>query len=290
MNKINNDRWKMNQLIRTIRSLANMNQEQFAKEIGATPLSINRWENGKTIPNRMAQTQLVEFCREHQIDMFDYIVDEVRCSPTDNRMIVYHGSKKGIDGEIKPISREYCDFGRGFYLGTETSQPLTLICDEKNPKFYALKFDLDGLNVLNVDVGLEWAMLIAYYRGYMKDVKGSAIYNHYANMANGYDVICGYIANDRMYQVMKRFFEKEITDIALINSLSVLDLGKQYVCLTEKSCKHLEIVFTKELSSLELAILREKSILRREEGIAKTEEILVKYRRDGKFFDEIMRG
>ena len=280
----------MHQLIKTIRSRANMNQEQFAKALGTTPLSINRWENGKTVPNRMAQTQLVEFCREHEIDMFDYIAEQVRCFPTDNRMIVYHGSKKGITGEIKPISREYCDFGRGFYLGTETSQPLTLICDEKNPKFYALKFDIDGLNVLNIDMGLEWAMLIAYYRGYMKEVKGSAIYNRYAKMANGYDVICGYIANDRMYQVMKRFFEKEITDIALINSLSVLDLGKQYVCLTEKACKHLEIVATKELSALELAILREKSILRREEGITKTEEILVKYRRDGKFFDEIMRG
>ena len=52
----------------------------------------------------------------------------------------------------------------------------------------------------------------------------------------------------------------------------------------------MEIVATKELSALELAILREKSILRREEGIAKTEEILVKYRREGRFFDEIMRG
>lgn len=267
-----------------------MSQEQFAKALGTTPLSINRWENGKTVPNKMAQTQLVEFCREHQIDLFDYIAEQVRYIPTDKRMVVYHGSKKGIVGDIKPISRAYCDFGRGFYLGTETSQPLTLICDEKSPKFYTLKFDLDGLNVLNVEMGLEWAMLIAYYRGYMKEAKGSRLYDRYAKMADGYDVICGYIANDRMYQVMKRFFEKEITDIALINSLSVLDLGKQYVCLTEKACKHLEIVATKELSALELAILREKSILRREEGIAKTEEILVKYRREGRFFDEIMRG
>ena len=133
-------------------------------------------------------------------------------------------------------------------------------------------------------------MLIAYYRGYMNEVKGSSIYNKYAKMAEGYDVIRGYIANDRMYQVMKRFFEKEITDVALINSLSALDLGEQYVCITEKACKQLEILSEKELSSLELSLIKDKSIARREEGIQKTEEVLVKYRREGKFFDEIIKG
>ena len=33
-----------------------------------------------------------------------------------------------------------------------------------------------------------------------------------------------------------------------------------------------------------------KSIVRRQEGIDLTEEILLKYRREGKFFDEILRG
>ncbi len=133
-------------------------------------------------------------------------------------------------------------------------------------------------------------MLIAYYRGYMNEVKGSEIYKKYERLADGYDVILGYIANDRMYRVMKSFFEKEITDVALIHSLSALDLGRQYVIKTEKACNQLEIVDKKELTSLELAILRDKSIVRREEGIDLTEEILLKYRREGKFFDEILRG
>lgn len=41
---------------------------------------------------------------------------------------LFHGSRAGIAGEIAPISRPECDFGKGFYLGTESSQPLTLIC------------------------------------------------------------------------------------------------------------------------------------------------------------------
>lgn len=280
----------MDRLIRMIRNKAGMSQEQFANALGTTLPSINRWENGKTLPNRTAQTQLFEFCKSHNIDLYSFIVQQVRIDADDDRLVVYHGSKKGIEGDIAPISRNHCDFGKGFYLGTDPSQPLTLICDENKPKFYTMKLDLSGLKVLDVKIGLEWAMLIAFYRGYMNDVKDTPVYNKYAGIAEGYDVIRGYIANDRMYQVMKRFFEKEITDVALINSLSVLDLGEQYVCVTQKACKQLEIVSVKELSSLELSILREKSIARREEGIAKTEEVLVKYRREGKYFDELLRG
>lgn len=280
----------MDKLIKTIRQSAGMNQEQFAKALGTTTLSINRWENGKTQPNKMAQTQLFEFCKRNNIDMFDFIAKQVKREPDDDRLIVYHGSKKGLQGRIEPISRESCDFGKGFYLGTDPAQPLTLICDEDKPVLYTMKLDLTGLKVLKVEMNLEWAMLIAYYRGYMDEVKGSEIYKKYEKMADGYDVILGYIANDRMYRVMKSFFEKEITDVALIHSLSALDLGRQYVCKTPKACDRLEIIDKRELTSLELAILRDKSIVRRQEGIDLTEEILLKYRREGKFFDEILRG
>lgn len=29
-------------------------------------------------------------------------------------VILYHGSRGGIEGGIKPVSRERCDFGKGF--------------------------------------------------------------------------------------------------------------------------------------------------------------------------------
>ena len=279
----------MDKLIKTIRQTAGISQEQFAKELGTTALSVNRWENGKPQPNKMAQTQLFEFCKKRNIDLFDYIVNQIKRNANDE-LIVYHGSKKGLTGNIQPTSRKACDFGKGFYLGTDPAQPLTLICDEEKPVLYSMKFDLTDLKVLKIEMGIEWAMLIAYYRGYMDEVKGSAIYKKYEKMADGYDVILGCIANDRMYRVMKSFFEKGITDVALIHSLSALDLGLQYVCKTQRACEKLEIIDKKELTDLELAILRDKSFVRRQEGIDLTEEILLKYRREGKFFDEILRG
>ena len=280
----------MKDLIKAIRFAANMNQEQFASALGTTPLSINRWENGKTLPNRMAQTQLYNFCREHAIDVAQLIIDTKAYGDTDNKLVLYHGSKKGIVGDIAPISRNECDFGSGFYMGTNTLQPLTLVCNEDKPKFYTVELDLAGLKVLTVEIGMDWAMLIAYYRKEMESAKGTAIYEKYAHMADGYDVIIGYIANDRMYTELSRFFNRTLTDVALINCLSALDLGKQYVAISERACKQIKILKEEPLSQLELSLLKDMSAERRKEGIALAEEIEVKYRREGKFFDEILNG
>lgn len=280
----------MKELIKEIRSAANMNQEQFASALGTTPLSINRWENGKTMPNRMAQTQLYNFCKERAIDVVQLIINTKAYENTDNKLILYHGSKKGISGDIAPISRGECDFGKGFYMGTTTLQPLTLVCNEDKPKFYAVELDTTDLKVLTVDIGMDWAMLIAYYRKEMESAKGTPVYEKYAHMADGYDLIIGYIANDRMYTELSRFFNRTLTDVALINCLSALDLGKQYVAISEKACKQIKVLKEYPLSQLELALLKDMSAERRKEGIALAEEIEVKYRREGKFFDEILKG
>lgn len=280
----------MKELIKAIRSAANMNQEQFASALGTTPLSINRWENGKTLPNRMAQTQLYNFCKERELDVVEIIVNAKEYTDENNKLVLYHGSKKGIDGDIAPISRGECDFGKGFYMGTTTLQPLTLVCNEDKPKFYAVELDTTDLKVLTVDIGMDWAMLIAYYRKEMESAKGTPVYEKYAHMADGYDLIIGYIANDRMYTELSRFFNRTLTDVALINCLSSLDLGKQYVAVSEKACKQIKVLKEYPLSQLELALLKDMSAERRKESIALAEEIEIKYRREGKYFDEILRG
>lgn len=205
-----------------------------------------------------------------------------------NTCILYHGSKSGIKGDIIPLSRSYCDFGKGFYMGTERLQPLTLICNYPNAKLYKLELNLSGLKIMNMDADLKWALLIAFNRGKMKSVKGTAIYNYFEAIMLDYDLIIGYIANDRMFIVLDRFFKSEITDKALISSLSALKLGRQYVALTLKACKNVSIIEEQVLSEdfkLQLKELSEKNRLK---GIALAEECCRKYRREGKFFDEIL--
>ncbi len=216
--------------------------------------------------------------------------EENHIMKTNQIVTLYHGSKSGISGPIAPVSRERCDFGKGFYMGTDRRQPLTLICNYPDARIYKLNVNLSELKILDVEVGLDWALLVAYNRGKMESIKHSAIYNRIANLSKGCDMIIGYIANDRMFVVLDRFFSGEITDMALINSLSALKLGKQYVALTVKACKKIKILDEQVLTGNDRDKLKQESEANRLRGVALANEICRKYRRDGRFFDEILKA
>ena len=283
----------MKDLILEIRNRLNASQEDLARMIGISYATVNRWENGHSQPNKAAQLRLYDICKERKVDLEDIIQKKIEKSAaiisSSDRVILYHGSKSGIKGPIAPISRERCDFGKGFYMGTEPYQPLTLISDFEKSKFYVISLDMTGLRVLNVKPDLEWAMLVAYNRGKMDEVRGTSLYEHYAAMSNGYDVVVGSIANDRMFYVLDNFFLGNITDKALVMSLSALQLGKQYVAITEKACKQVKIEAEVELSQLERVFLRDLSESNRVKGVNLANEICRDYRREGQFFDEILR-
>ena len=283
----------MKDLILEIRNRLNASQEDLARMIGISYATVNRWENGHSQPNKASQLRLYDICKERKVDLEDIIQKKIEKSAaiisSSDRVILYHGSKSGIKGPIAPISRERCDFGKGFYMGTEPYQPLTLISDFEKSKFYVISLDMTGLRVLNVKPDLEWAMLVAYNRGKMDEVRGTSLYEHYAAMSNGYDVVVGSIANDRMFYVLDNFFLGNITDKALVMSLSALQLGKQYVAITEKACKQVKIEAEVELSQLERVFLRDLSESNRVKGVNLANEICRDYRREGKFFDEILR-
>ena len=284
----------MKDLILEIRTRLNASQEDLAKMIGISYATVNRWENGHSQPNKAAQLRLYDICRERNVDLEEIIQKKIEkmatsCRSGSERMILYHGSKSGLRGPIAPISRERCDFGKGFYMGTEPYQPLTLISDFEESKFYVISLDMTNLRVFNVKPDLEWAMLVAYHRGKMDEVKGTSLYEHYAAMSKGFDVIVGSIADDRMFYVLDNFFLGNITDKALVMSLAALQLGEQYVAITEKACKNVKIETEVELSQLERIFLRDLSEANRVKGVHLANEICRDYRREGRFFDEILK-
>ena len=275
-------------ILKEIRKRTGDSQQSLAAELNVSFSTINRWETGRNEPSPIAMDGIRSYCRRKGIDYAQFEGNTIK---TGSGLIqLYHGSKSGITGDIRPISRDFCDFGKGFYMGTEEMQPLTLICNFPNAKLYTVNLNLTDLKILEIEVGIDWALLIAYHRGKMESVKGSGIYDKYAGMTAGCDVIIGYIANDRMFVVLDRFFSGEISDTALIGSLSALKLGKQYVALTEKACRQIEIVSEKSFTDAERNAFRTKAEEFRREGVDQAEEICKKHRRDGRFFDEILEG
>ena len=204
------------------------------------------------------------------------------------RQLLYHGSKCGISGKIAPISRSKCDFGKGFYMGTIPEQPLTLICDYPKAKFYIVSIDKTELQQKYLAPDLNWAMLVALKRGKMEEIAGSAFYKKIAALAEGYDLISGSIANDRMFFVLDNFFQGNITDKALIASLSAIKLGEQLVALTQKACDKIQIESEIILSSSERTELQKTADELRSNGISLANDICRKHRREGLFFDEIL--
>lgn len=279
---------KSSDIIKDIRSRLNLNQMEFAEKLGVSFATLNRWENGHHEPSKIALGNIKRLCADNNIDYSQF--EGNRIFTSNEVVMLYHGSKAGIVGDIAPTSREHCDFGKGFYMGTEMSQPLTLICNYPDAKLYTVKADLSGLKILDVEVGIDWALLVAYNRGKLEAVKGTAIYNRIAEMAEGCDMLIGFIADDRMFVVLDRFFKGEITDEALIHSLSALKLGKQYVALTKKACKQIKIVEEKVLTNEDREKLRIESEDNRSKGIALADEICRQYRREGRFFDEILKA
>lgn len=283
----------MKELIKQIRAYTGLSQTEMAKKIGVSFATINRWENGHSQPTRLAEERLFSLCEELSVPIFDMIIEKIKrdvedLKINDDRVILYHGSKSGLLGEITSTSREKCDFGKGFYMGTTPEQPLTLICDFEDSKFYVVSIAARELNITEIPENIDWAMTVAYHRGRMDKIKGSEIYNKYSNMTSEKDLVIGSIANDRMFYVIDNFFLGNITDIALVNSLSALQLGKQYVALTEKACKAIKVEKEINLSYFEKKVLRKVSEGNRQKGIELANEICKSHRREGKYFDEIL--
>ena len=53
--------------VKYAREKLGMSQEEMAYALKVSFATINRWENGKTHPNKMAQSVFWAFCEEHHI-------------------------------------------------------------------------------------------------------------------------------------------------------------------------------------------------------------------------------
>lgn len=280
-------------LIKQIRNHLNMSQIEFAELLNVTFATVNRWENGRALPNKLAQSKMYDICKEKNVPVYDMILKKIEYAtesvkPDKARILLYHGSKTGIEGTIEPKSRKQCDFGSGFYMGTEPSQALTLICDYEKSKFYIVSISTVHLAHIEIQPNIDWAMLVAYHRGKMEKINGTSFYNKYRDMSADKDLIIGNIANDRMFFVIDNFFVGNVTDVALVNSLSALQLGKQYVAISQKGCDAIRIEAEVSLSYLERLFMKEVAEENRAKGITLANDICKNYRREGMFFDEIL--
>jgi len=57
----------MGAAIRRLRSKLGLTQEELARELGITVGTVNRWENGRFRPSKLARHTILEFARKHGV-------------------------------------------------------------------------------------------------------------------------------------------------------------------------------------------------------------------------------
>lgn len=51
--------------VKEVRRQLALSQEELAHALGVSFTTVNRWENGKTIPSKLAQGQFERFCKDN---------------------------------------------------------------------------------------------------------------------------------------------------------------------------------------------------------------------------------
>lgn len=207
-----------------------------------------------------------------------------------NDILLFHGSRGGIEGPVRPESRERCDFGRGFYLGENPMQVKGLISGDAAPVFYEVKLKLSEIpenKILRLD-GMDWIYAVLANRKKCEEFNKLNISKKWIKKLNNYDVIIGPIADDRMNVAIQRFSDYALTDKGLEHCLQSVDYGNQYVLKTEFACSKVEIISSHDLTDKEIdeAEIYSQSLRKKCKDIIQNTAIL--YRNNGKYLDQIV--
>lgn len=164
-------------------------------------------------------------------------------------IILYHGSRSGIDGDIKPISRSRCDFGRGFYMGTDKMQAKSLVATFYEPKIYTLRLKLSEIpesQILYLDDEKKWLHTVLACRGAVSTKQMPSLKKALSAL-NNCDIVVGKIADDSMKEALSAFCRNVLTDKGLIDCLQKVNYGYQYVAKTDFACSKIEILDEKRI-------------------------------------------
>ena len=268
-----------------------MSDEEISNFIGVSRMSLNRWKNGKVIPNDETLEKMYNSFYDSGINLNRIKEEMYESSLEKNHTLLFHGTKLELNGDPSiEYSDDKKDFGKGFYLGESFEQSASFVVGYKKSSIYIFDFNRTNINIKEFNVSKEWMILIAYFRGRLEEYKDSNYIKELLNNIKNIDVIIAPIANNTMYTILDDFINGKITDLQCLNALSANRLGKQYVFLNDnvinKSLKMLERCFycEHERNDYESLKLKENEIGKNKVIIA-----LREFAGKGKYIEELLK-
>ena len=204
-------------------------------------------------------------------------------------IILYHGSKGGIKGNIKPASRSNCDFGRGFYMGENRNQAASLVLNQDDAFLYTLRVTLsDDLKILHLR-DEDWLYAVLSNRGRIPEFNSLKLASKWKAKLLQYDLVTGIIADDRMNEAMRAFSRYALSDAGLYYCMQQADYGSQYAAKTPKMCENIAIVDQTQVNSQTFPELGQYMDERRTESKNIVQTATARFRGNGTYLDQLIR-
>lgn len=167
-------------------------------------------------------------------------------------MKLYHGSPKIIKTPQYGIGNPYNDYGLGFYCTEDNELAKEWACPEARDGFSNI-YDLDISNLRILDLHspqfhvLNWIAILLKNHVFVKKTPIAKaaegyILKEFLPNTEGYDVICGYRADDSYFAYAKDFLNNAISVEQLEQALRLGKLGDQIVLMTKKALEKLQFV------------------------------------------------
>lgn len=154
-------------------------------------------------------------------------------------MKLYHSSDVSVEKPDTIHSRNYLDFGKGFYLTSiheqATRYAQRFIRRQKNAWVNSYEFEFEPM---------EWKIL--RFDSYDEDWLNFVAKCRAGNDDTDYDLVIGGIANDKVIQTLDRYFTGELTENETLGMLKFARPNIQYCIRSQKmldEClKHIESI------------------------------------------------
>lgn len=142
-------------------------------------------------------------------------------------MLVYHASTLSVESPDVSFSRNYLDFGKGFYLTTIYDQAVKYAQRFKRRKMsawlstYELEFNPAEWKILRFDsYNREWLQFVSNCRSGKDETD--------------FDIVIGGIANDEVIQTIERYFAGEISENDALGLLKYEKPNNQYCIRSQR--------------------------------------------------------
>ena len=192
-----------------------------------------------------------------------------------------------MNGKIDlKYSKSNNDFGKGFYCGETYEQSVSFISEFENSSVYLLKLKKEDLKYKTYTLNRDWLMLVAYFRGVLKDITNLRFIEKELIEIENLDYIIAPIVDNRMFEIISLFIEGIITDEQCIHCLVASNLGNQYVLLSKKAVERTEVLERLYISNNERKEILSTKKAEKKINHDKVKLAMIEYKNKGKYIGE----